>query len=309
MGYALAGDDEGPQSGRFWMNTWTGRIIVVNTVLFVLLAFKSGSLMVPDMGTLLAMGAKDPVGLAQGEWWRFLTPVFLHIGIFHFGINTYMLYQVGPQLESMLGGFWFILIYLCSGTFGNIASACFTPNLGAGASGALFGLLGAGYYIERLVGIRLRETGRRLARRAYAMTVLINLGIGLVVPFIDNTAHFGGLVMGVALSAAMLLLRQNQLVVARPQRGWVLLAFLCVLSLGGAWRATNETLVMSSILQAAAEGDAKGRFYYLHQASRLDPDDPGFLRAVERLAEDLAAQGDSDGAAEVQRFFLREHAL
>ena len=171
-----------PKGTRYWLGTWSGRILLINALVFVYTCVRTRSVFLPDTETLLLIGAKDPVSLALGEYWRLVTPMFIHIGILHFLVNSYMLYVIGYQLERILGGTWFVAVYLAAGIAGNISSAVFSVNLSAGASGALFGLLGTGFFLERTIGRRMQEvTGHRPRNRAYAMTVALNLGFGLLV--------------------------------------------------------------------------------------------------------------------------------
>jgi rhomboid protease GluP len=250
--------------------------MLINAAVFVLICMRSGSILVPDMDTLLTFGAKDPVGLAYGEYWRLFVPMFLHIGIIHFAVNSYMLYAVGYQLESLVGGAWFLAIYLLAGVAGNIGSAAFTVNLSAGASTALFGLLGCGFYLERTVGRRIMEvTGRRPRNRVYTMTVLVNLALGIVVPFIDNAAHIGGLVAGVLLTFAMVNLRKNSLQLPRRSVGVAAILVFVGLCAAGFYRGTNPELLTERLTAAAGSTNDRGQqIYYLSQAVAIMPDDP-----------------------------------
>ncbi len=232
-----------PKGTSFWLGTWTGRILILNAIVFFFISFQSRSLWMPDTGTLLLAGAKDPVGLAKGQFWRLVNPMFIHIGILHFAINSYTLYIIGWHIEQLLGGWWFLLIYALAGVSGNIASALFSLNLSAGASGALFGLLGVGFWLEHAVGKKIEAaTGRRPRNRVYAMTLVVNLGIGFFLPFIDNSAHIGGLFTGLVLSYAMINIRSNRLQRRNPLHGVIAITFLILLLLIGTWFGTSSKL-------------------------------------------------------------------
>lgn len=265
-----------PSGARYWLGSWSGRLILVNAVVFAVLSLKAGSIMLPDTETLLAFGAKDPVRLAAGEYWRLLAPMFIHIGIIHFVVNSYMLYVIGYQLERILGARWFLLIYLASGFGGNIASAVFSVNMSAGASGALFGLLGAGFYLERSVGRRILEvTGRKPRNRAYAMTVLINLVFGFVVSFIDNAAHLGGLVTGTLLTYAMVNIRPNTLQVRRRGIGVAVIGLLVAAAAVGTYVGTSPTFLAKRLTVAGDEAqDVQDKLLYYSQAIGIADDDP-----------------------------------
>ncbi len=263
-----------PKGLRYLFGTWSGRILLINGLVFLYICYLSGNIFTPDTTTLLALGAKDSVKLAQGELWRLIAPIFIHVGVIHFAFNSYFLYVVGFQLERLLGGPWFLAIYLISGIAGNIASATFSVNMSAGASSSLFGLLGAGFLLERTIGTHIKKlTGRRPRNRAYAMTVVINLGFGLLIPFIDNSAHIGGLVGGVLLTAAMINLRPNNLHKRVPALGISLLLILTLICCGGIYASTSPQLVINRLVIAGDSSDDSGqKIYHYSQALALDPD-------------------------------------
>ena len=322
-----------PTGARYWLGTWSGRLILLNAIVFIVLSLKSGSLFMPDTESLLAFGAKDAVSLAHGEWWRFVTPMFIHIGIVHFAVNSYMLYVIGYQLERLLGGGWFLLVYLAAGLGGNIASSVFSMAMSAGASGALFGLLGAGLYLERSIGRRIMEiTGQRPRNRAYFLTVVINLAFGFLVPFIDNSAHLGGLVTGGLLTFAMVSLRPNTLRTPSRKVGVTVIALLVAAAAVGAYFGTNPTYLGSRAERAAVNaGEPAERVFHYDQAIAIRPDradlrldrarvyffagevnhgyhdvrgaiDAGATpEQLTRLSEDLAARGMITEAWQIQR--------
>lgn len=139
----------------------------------------------------------DPIslGVVDGEWYRLLTAAFIHIEIWHIGVNMLALWILGSALEPALGRWRFIALYLLSALGGSAVSllAAGPYSMSLGASGAVFGLLGALFVVMR-----------RLGRDVSAVMVIlaINLVIGFTVPGIDWRAHLGGLVVGVALGFA-----------------------------------------------------------------------------------------------------------
>ncbi|HEX4999055.1 MAG TPA: rhomboid family intramembrane serine protease [Terriglobia bacterium] len=176
-------------------------LLGINFLLFVLMFFAGGT---TNNDTLRAFGAKWNPAIDKGEFWRFLTPVFLHIGILHILSNSYALWVVGPQVERLYGGGRYMLLYLGAGIAGVGASYYFNPQpLSAGASGAIFGLFGA------LLGFGLRHRNqippffRQAVIRSVLPVIGINLLIGYSMSIVDNSAHIGGLVAG-GLIAAML---------------------------------------------------------------------------------------------------------
>jgi len=141
----------------------------------------------------LKFGAKFNPLIMSGEYWRLITPIFLHGGIIHLLMNSYFLYAVGPTVEKIFGNYRFITIYLISGIIGNVTSFVFSTSLSVGASGSLFGLMGALLYVIR--------KDRRIFRSSFGVNVVTNIAINLAYGFInrgqiDNFAHIGGLIGG-----------------------------------------------------------------------------------------------------------------
>lgn len=135
-------------------------------------------------------------GVATGEVWRLLTATFLHLDLIHLLFNMYALYLFGPTLEGLLGRARFSALYLVSGLGGSAASYAFSDVLqpSIGASGAVFGLLGAFLVVARRTG--------RDARSLYVILAL-NLAYGFYASGIDWRAHLGGLVAGVLTGTAL----------------------------------------------------------------------------------------------------------
>lgn len=218
---------------NFYLRTWTGRIIALNTLLFVIVTFASGDVFSPSGRVLVSWGAKDPYSIAMGQWWRFITPIFLHFGIIHFLLNNFALKVVGESIEEAVGAGSFVGIYLISGIFGNIASSYFNIGIGAGASGAIFGLIGSGLIFEQLI---LRHQGSKkwygpftaVAAANYALAFLFNMISALFPNFnvaIDNAAHSGGMLAGMTLTYALLCIKPNRLVAKKVTLGWSLVGF------------------------------------------------------------------------------------
>ena len=152
---------------------------------------------VPINDYLLLYGAKDNAGIKQrGEYYRFLTSMFLHGGLLHIGFNAWALYALGPETERIYGTARFLVIYFVAGLAGGVASYALSAYPAVGASGAIFGLIGAlavFYYLSR-------ELLGRAARQQFGSlitVIMINLFIGFSSGgLIDNFAHLGGLAGG-----------------------------------------------------------------------------------------------------------------
>ncbi|HEY9722628.1 MAG TPA: rhomboid family intramembrane serine protease [Oscillatoriaceae cyanobacterium] len=157
-----------------------------------------------DPGVLLRMGANFRPLVQSGEVWRLVTASFLHIGLLHLAVNGYSLFVVGPMLEKLYGSLKFTAIYVFAGLTGALASYFFNPgSISAGASGALFGLLGA----MLIIGLRhydaVPDHEKRQLRTIALVTLLVNLALGFKIPGIDNFCHLGGLAGGTLLAAAL----------------------------------------------------------------------------------------------------------
>ncbi|MDP4170713.1 MAG: rhomboid family intramembrane serine protease, partial [Bacillota bacterium] len=126
------------------------------------------------------------------EWWRFITPIFLHIGFMHLAMNSLALYYLGTTVERIYGNARFIMIYLFAGISGSIASFIFSIYLSAGASGAIFGCFGALLYF----GTNYPKLFFRTMGKNVLAILLINLVFDFTASGIDNAAHLGGLAGG-----------------------------------------------------------------------------------------------------------------
>jgi membrane associated rhomboid family serine protease len=139
----------------------------------------------------------DPFLIRSGEYWRLITPVFLHAHVFHILMNCYVLYALGPNVEQSFGKVRFALMYLAAGFFGNVMSFVIPPDARSlGASGAVFGMAGV-----LLIYLYRRRRSAFVAQylRSILFFIGINLAIGFVFRGIDNWAHIGGLLSGVVL--------------------------------------------------------------------------------------------------------------
>ncbi|MBA1335736.1 MAG: hypothetical protein HPY66_1363 [Firmicutes bacterium] len=175
----------------------TYAILSVNFILWMLMTMAGGS---TNSSVLIRFGAMYSPLIAQGQYWRLVTPMFLHVGLVHLSFNSYALYQLGSLSEIIFGRVKFIIIYFAAGLCGSVSSFLFTKAVSAGASGAIFGLLGALLYFGKArPGVLNRGFIGNIA------TIIgINLFIGFTYPGIDNFAHIGGLAGGYAASMVIL---------------------------------------------------------------------------------------------------------
>ena len=133
------------------------------------------------------------------EYYRLLTGTLLHGGLFHLLSNCYALYIIGSQIESFYGKSKYLIIYLFSAITGSLLSITLSNNASIGASGAIFGLMGALLYFGYYYRVYIVSTWKQ----RILPVILLNLVIGLIVPGIDYFAHIGGLIGGVLISMAV----------------------------------------------------------------------------------------------------------
>ena len=155
----------------------------------------------PTAAQLLLLGGNAASEVQQGQWWRLLTSSFLHIGPVHLALNMLGLLLVGPTVERLYGHWLFLLLYIGAALAGAAASLHFSAGSGVsvGASAAVFGC--AGSLLTMLVRHR-RQLPQKFGRQALAGLVLV-IVVALVqglAPGVDNAAHVGGLLAGIALA-------------------------------------------------------------------------------------------------------------
>jgi membrane associated rhomboid family serine protease len=230
-----------PVASPFWVRT----LLAVNLVVFVaMIAY--GWLQFGDWdGTtnsivLTTFGMKVNDLVAQGQVWRLFTAMFLHIGALHLLSNLYALHALGPLVEGYFGHGRFLAIYLIGGLTGSVASYAFSAASSAGASGAVFALIGA----TTVYFLRYRDNfgarGRAIVQNMFVI-IAINLVFGLSIPFIDNWGHIGGLIGGAIVAWGLLpryrppeIVRLGDQPIAQENRtmlelGWVLICLVLLL--------------------------------------------------------------------------------
>lgn len=194
----------------------TAALIAVNLLVFVLMAALSRRVVSFDSGTLIDAGAcLTKPGLALSNW-RWLTAAFIHVNLLHVFMNMWVLGQIGAISEKALGRGLFAATYVVTGVLGNVLSTALAngpdPQLSAGASGAIMGLIG-------MAATFAWRSGQKAAARSLAFNILFVLGVGLSlsargVHLVDNAAHIGGLVAGALVGLARVSAR-------RPMPTWL----------------------------------------------------------------------------------------
>lgn len=215
---------------QFWA---TPLLIAINLLVFVAMVATGTSVFEPSSAHLIAWGANASFQTLGGEYWRLLTACFIHIGLIHLATNMYSLYMMGGLLEAMIQPWRMLLLYLVCGLGGSVASIAYHENtVSAGASGAIFGIMGL------LLGLLLSPLYPKPLRKAMLQQVFtivgLNLLVGFSIPQIDNAAHVGGLITGFVLSGPLIWLLRPHTSPRRALLGTVGTAVLATMLLVGA---------------------------------------------------------------------------
>ena len=186
-------------------------LIAINTLIYLL------SYLYPNMIYFLGSNRDLFIG---GDYYRVFSAMFMHANLMHLAFNMYALQVIGSQIESFLGRLKFILIYLFSGVVGCLMSMVFSNGISVGASGAIFGLMGALIYF----GYHYRLYLSTVIKSQIIPLVIFNLALGFMIPGIDNFAHIGGLIGGYLSSMALGV--SDKSTVKEKVNGWVVLVLL-----------------------------------------------------------------------------------
>ncbi len=190
---------------------WTFTLLAVNILVWLSMTAMGGS---QNPLVLVRFGAKYNPLIAAGQYWRLLTACFIHIGLMHLAFNGYALFSIGLESERRLGRGRFLLLYILSGLAGSVLSFVGSDALSAGASGAIFGLIGAAIAYFAIYRQQFGQLGKRQLT-GMVIVAAYNLFWGLTTPGIDNLGHIGGLLAGLVLGWAYC----PRYVVVRPTVG------------------------------------------------------------------------------------------
>ncbi|PPK47895.1 rhomboid family intramembrane serine protease [Clostridium algidicarnis] len=174
----------------------TYTLIGINIFIFMISAYLSKSIFDIDIKVLLLLGAKNNQLINAGQYYRLFMAMFLHGGLLHLGLNMYALRTTGEIVESFYGRKKFLIIYFLSGITSSLASYIFSQSTSVGASGAIFGLLGACL----IFAYKMKEKIGKEFLRNILSVIVVNILIGATIPNIDNFGHLGGLVGGLIIS-------------------------------------------------------------------------------------------------------------
>ncbi|HEX3436111.1 MAG TPA: rhomboid family intramembrane serine protease [Pseudacidobacterium sp.] len=193
-------------------------LVAINCLVFLGMAFGGISVAEPKAQQLLLWGANyGPYVLVLGEWWRLLTATFVHVGILHLATNMWCLWNLGLLGEPLVGPFGMLAAYMLTGIGGNLLSTAVHPGVpggaegivGAGASGAVFGLAGVLILLLKSPMLPIPQTELQRLRKSVIWFAVLNFVIGAgtwvarTSVQIDNMAHLGGFLSGLAFAVPL----------------------------------------------------------------------------------------------------------
>lgn len=171
-------------------------LIGINVLMYLITAILSGNIIDSNVNVLVFLGAKVNPLIERGEYYRLITCTFLHGGIIHLGLNMYALNALGPLIEKVYGKVKYIIIYFISGITSSLLSYLLSDSISIGASGAIFGLLGACL----IIALKLKDqVGKGFVSNIISV-IFVNLIIGFSIANVDNFGHLGGLIGGTVIS-------------------------------------------------------------------------------------------------------------
>ena len=279
--------------------TVTIGLLVAMGVVFTMTWIAGGA---EDLAVQVAFGANFGPLVADGDLWRLVTSIFLHANLLHIALNGWALFILGRNLEAFYGAWRFLALFLLSGVIGAVSSALFSHAISVGASGGIFGLLGASVVFAFRWRALLPGRVTRVMGTALLPWVALNLVLGVVIPHIDIAAHVGGLVGGALL--ALVIVPDTM----REARGLAppvprVLGSLCVSLLVTSFVAAGENLFAmrgpdGAVLDPRVETELSvmGReeaLQTLDEALAKKPEDAELLRT----RGDVRAAGGEWGAA------------
>lgn len=172
-------------------------ILTITIFMYFVLSISGGS---ENTMTLIQYGAKVNELIYLGEWWRLITPMFLHIGFSHLVLNSLIIYFLGAEVEMIIGHLRYFILYLMSGVLGNLASFALNNSVSAGASTAIFGIFASTIVLAKLYPY---HTGIQLLSRNYLTLIVLNVVFGIFSTSTDNAGHIGGLLGGYLMMYAL----------------------------------------------------------------------------------------------------------
>jgi rhomboid protease GluP len=207
-----------PRRGPSWASApATYTLLGINCAVFLGMVLSGVSFLSPTTRQLVLWGANNGTLVLQyGQWWRLITAMFVHVGIIHIATNMWCLWNLGLLAEPLMGPMGVFAAYILTGLAGNLLSIAVNPGVadhpsivGAGASGAVFGLAGVLIVLLKSPLLPLPKVELKRLRWSVIQFAILNFAIGLYTAFgpspvrIDNMAHLGGFLSGLALGVPL----------------------------------------------------------------------------------------------------------
>ena len=230
----------------FRLQPVTAWLITANLAVYVATVVQARSFLENRASALFEFTALYPPLVAfRDEWWRLLTSAFQHFGPMHLVLNMYMLWLLGIGIERSVGHARYLAMYLVSALGGSVAVMFFSQNaLTAGASGAIFGLMGAYAIVAMTMRVDVRGIG---------ILLVLNVGVSFIVPGISLAAHLGGLGVGALAALALVVLPRRPPArtgrTAREVISWIGFLLVVVLLAAVAWYVA-DSMTLDSILRS-----------------------------------------------------------
>ena len=200
----------GARGNRWASAPATYTLVGINCAVYLGMVLRGVSPTNPTVQDLVHWGANFGGYVLAGQWWRLLTAAFVHVGILHLATNMWCLWNLGLLGEPLLGPAGVVAVYVLTGVAGNLLSTAAHPQIvGAGASGAVFGLAGVLILLLKAKLLPVAPEEVRRLRKSVIYFALLNFVIGGTTMFlrtsiqIDNMAHLGGFLCGLALGAPL----------------------------------------------------------------------------------------------------------
>ena len=190
-------------------------LMAINVILFLL------PILLGNYDDIINMYCIHGPSIRAGQYYRIITGIFLHGSIMHLFFNSYALYVIGSQIENYFGRIKYLIIYLFSGIMGALFSMIFNNNVASiGASGAIFGLMGALLYF----GYHYRVYLGNVLKTQLIPLIIFNLFLGFILTGVDNFAHIGGLIGGILITKSVGV--KNKSTKSDIINGWILTTIL-----------------------------------------------------------------------------------
>jgi len=253
----------------------TPAIIIINLIIFAAMTVSGVSPINPKIEQLLMWGADyGPVTL-DGQWWRLLSSAFVHIGALHLALNMWCLWNLGRLAERMFGNWTFLALYLFSGLGGSTASVWWNPNIvSAGASGAVFGVAGGVMAFWQLGKSSIPRAVVKQNLSSVLIFAVYNLSYGFFNSGIDNAAHIGGLVTGLALGASLRhpLTRTEGASRLRAALAYSGVSLALLLGIGAAYKSNRPFIKLETANRSLHAGDFDQAIASYKEALEIKPD-------------------------------------